>query len=107
MELQEKIIKTLKVKPIIDPKKEIRDRIDLLKQYLIKTGLKGYVLGISGGQDSTLAGRLTQLAVEELNEEQNGKKYSFYAIRLPYGKQIDESDAIAAIQFIRPDKEVT
>ena len=31
--------------------------------------LKTYVLGISGGQDSTLAGRLAQLAVEELRAE--------------------------------------
>ncbi|NEW42845.1 hypothetical protein GV793_28650, partial [Nocardia cyriacigeorgica] len=33
------------------------------------THTKGYVLGISGGQDSALAGRLCQLATEELQAD--------------------------------------
>ena len=39
--------------------------------------LKGYVLGISGGQDSTLAGKLAQLAIDELNQEYPEKRVSF------------------------------
>ncbi|HBO88357.1 MAG TPA: NAD(+) synthase, partial [Streptococcus sp.] len=58
MTLQETIINELGVKPTIDPKEEIRRSINFLKDYLKKHPfLKTYVLGISGGQDSTLAGR--------------------------------------------------
>ena len=63
MTLQETIIAQLGVKPSIDPKEEIRKSVDFLKAYMLKHPfLKTYVLGISGGQDSTLAGRLAQLA---------------------------------------------
>ncbi len=64
MSLQEEIIAQLGVKPIIDPEEETGKR-STFKAYLKSTFLKSYVLGISGGQDSTLAGRLAQLAVEE------------------------------------------
>jgi NAD+ synthase len=103
--MQTEIMQTLNVKPEINPKEEIRNRIDFLKNYLIKTKAKGYVLGISGGQDSTLAGRLVQLAVEELRNE--GKEALFIAIRLPYGTQQDEEDAVRAMKFISPDREYT
>ena len=63
---------------------EIRKRVDFLKDY-VKTGAKGFVLGISGGQDSTLAGRLAQLAVEEIRNE--GGNATFIAVRLPYKVQ--------------------
>ncbi|MGO1059783.1 ammonia-dependent NAD(+) synthetase [Planococcus sp. FY231025] len=103
--LQQQIIEELKVQPVIDPKEEIRKTIDFLKEYLMKHPfLEGYVLGISGGQDSTLAGRLAQMAVDELNEETGGEKYAFHAVRLPYGKQFDEHDAQDALDFINPSK---
>lgn len=103
-ELQKEIIEELQVKPQIDPQKEIRRSIDFLKGYLRHHSfLKGFVLGISGGQDSSLAGRLAQLAVEELREE-TGKEYTFYAVRLPYGVQKDEHDAQDALDFIQPDE---
>ena len=102
MTLQETIIDQLGVKPNIDPKEEIRKSVDFLKAYMLKHPfLKTYVLGISGGQDSTLAGRLAQLAVEELRSE-TGKDYQFIAIRLPYGVQADEDDAQRALAFIKP-----
>ena len=57
MSLQETIIQQLGVKPVIDAQEEIRLSIDFLKKYLKKHPfLKTFVLGISGGQDSTLAG---------------------------------------------------
>lgn len=100
--LQQKIIDALKVQTQIDPQIEIRRSVDFLKEYLYKHPfLNGYVLGISGGQDSTLAGTLAQLAVNELNEEQADKQYHFYAVRLPYGVQADESDAMDAIAFMQ------
>lgn len=102
MSLQLQIMKDLNVNPSINPKVEVRKRIDFLKNYLVKTKAKGYVLGISGGQDSTLAGRLAQLAVEELRKE--GTDATFIAVRLPYGVQQDEEDARLAMDFIKADK---
>ncbi|HEL1739984.1 TPA: ammonia-dependent NAD(+) synthetase [Streptococcus suis] len=108
MTLQETIIKELGVKSHIDPKEEIRRSIDFLKDYLKKHPfLKTYVLGISGGQDSTLAGRLAQLTMEEMRTETGDDSYQFIAIRLPYGVQADESDAQAALAFIQPDVSLT
>ena len=102
MTLQEQIMKALHVQPVIDPKVEIRKRIDFLKDYLKTTGAKGFVLGISGGQDSTLAGRLAQLAVEEVRNE--GGNATFISVRLPYKVQKDEDDAQLALQFIQADQ---
>ncbi|MEC2559329.1 ammonia-dependent NAD(+) synthetase, partial [Bacillus cereus] len=104
MTLQEQIMKALHVQPVIDPKVEIRKRVDFLKDYVKKTGAKGFVLGISGGQDSTLAGRLAQLAVEEIRNE--GGNATFIAVRLPYKVQKDEDDAQLALQFIQADQSV-
>lgn len=103
--IQSRIIAELNVKPIVNAKEEVRARVDFLKNYLQTSGAKGFVLGISGGQDSTLAGRLCQLAVEELRNE--GKEATFIAVRLPYGNQKDEEDAQAALKFIKPDRQLT
>lgn len=103
-ELQQEIISALKVQPKIDPQNEIRRSVDFLKAYLKKTGLKTLVLGISGGQDSTLAGKLSEMAVTELRAETNDNQFQFIAVRLPYGKQADESDAMAAIDFMKADR---
>lgn len=103
--LREQIIAELHVQPQIEPAEEIRRRVDFLKDYLQVTGTHGYVLGISGGQDSTLAGRLVQLAAEELRRE--GYQAEFIAIRLPYGVQADEDDAQRALDFIQPDRSLT
>ncbi len=75
-----------------------------MKAYLKKHPfLKTFVLGMSGGQDSTLAGRLAQLTMEEMREETKDEDYQFITIRLPYGEQVDEEDAKAALDFIKPD----
>lgn len=105
--LQQQIIDELRVRPEINPAEEIRKRIDFLKQYVVKGGMKGYVLGISGGQDSSLAGRLAQLAMEELRTETGDESYTFMAVRLPYGVQKDEEDAQRALDFIQPDRSVS
>ena len=57
------------------------------------------MLGISGGQDSSLAGRLCQLAVEEVRDE--GGEATFIAVRLPYSVQADE-DGCAARAELHP-----
>ncbi|WP_067544452.1 ammonia-dependent NAD(+) synthetase [Nocardia crassostreae] len=102
--LREQIIAELGVLPSIEPKTEVRRRIDFLKDYLRSTPAQGFVLGISGGQDSTLTGRLCQLAAEELRAE--GREATFVAVRLPYGVQADEADAQVALRFIVPDKSI-
>lgn len=100
---QRQIIEALHVKPALDPEQEVAFRVHFLKDYLKYSGMNGFVLGISGGQDSSLAARLCQLAVEKLRAE-TGKDYVFIALRLPYGSQRDEEDAQRALQFIAPDK---
>src|SRR5699024_4356670 len=79
--------------------------IEFLKDYLARTKLGGYVLGISGGQDSTLVGVLAQRAVAELREE--GGQARFVALRLPYATQSDEEDAQLALRVIDPDETYT
>jgi len=96
----------MKVKPEIDVEFEIRRSVDFMKDYLVAHPfLKGYVLGISGGQDSTLVGKLAQIAVDELNV--NGNMYEFVALRLPYGVQADEDDCQDALRFIKPSEILT
>lgn len=103
--LQQRIIEQLHVLPEIDVELEVRKSIDFLKDYAKKHSfVKGFVLGISGGQDSTLTGKLAQMAVEELNAEANEDKYTFHAVRLPYGEQFDEQDCQDALDFIGPSK---
>lgn len=97
---QAEIIAAVGAKPSIDPSAEIERRIQFLMDYMRAAHARGFVLGISGGQDSTLAGRLAQLAVERLQEQ--GVAAEFWALRLPYGVQADEEDAQRALEFIRP-----
>ena len=86
---------------------EIERRKAFIKNTLRKSGLKVLVLGISGGVDSTTAGRLAQLAVEELRAESGDSAYRFIAVRLPYNTQHDEHDAQDSLQFIRADENTT
>jgi NAD+ synthase len=104
--LQIQIIKELGVKPYIDPQKEITRRVQFLKEYLVSTQARGYCLGISGGQDSTLAGKLAQMAIDELNTENSGH-YSLVCVMLPYGEQRDLADAQLAIDYIKPTRQLT
>lgn len=104
MSLQKHIADSLGVQREIDPPAEVARRVQFLADYLRRTGARGFVLGISGGQDSTLAGRLAQLAVEQLREE--GHEARFLAVRLPYRVQRDAADAEAAIAFIAADESV-
>jgi NAD+ synthase len=86
---------------------EIRKRIDFIKHTLSNSGMTSLVLGISGGVDSSTAGRLAQLAVQELREETGNAAYQFLAVRLPYNTQHDEADAQAALAFVSADETVT
>lgn len=106
--LQLEIINKLLVQPEIDPEVEFRKSVNMLKEYVIKFPfIKSFVLGISGGQDSSLCGYIAQTAVNELNNETNSNDYSFVAVSLPYGIQADEEDRQQALQFIQPSINVT
>lgn len=105
MSYQQEIIQVLGVKSQIDVTEEIERSLNLLKDYLkAHPGLCTLVLGISGGQDSTLAGKLCQMAVEQLRSETGEPNYQFIAVRLPYGSQADEADCQDALAFIHPDR---
>lgn len=99
------IIEEMKVQPVIDVAAEVTKRVDFIKTLLQRSGTRALVLGISGGIDSSLTGRLCQLAVDELNAAEPG--YQFIAVRLPYKVQKDEAEAQLALGFIQPSKVVT
>ena len=99
---QQQIIAELGVSPVIDANQEIERRSNFLADYLANTGLKGFVLGISGGQDSLLAGLLAQKAAAQCRKE--GFEAVFHAVLLPYDTQADREDALLAVETINPDK---
>ncbi|CAL4319931.1 NH(3)-dependent NAD(+) synthetase [Buchnera aphidicola (Thelaxes suberi)] len=102
------MIQQLKVKKNILPVEEINKRINFLKDYLLNhTEIQTLVIGISGGQDSTLSGKLCQLAINKINNTLAIKKYKCIAIRLPYGIQSDENDCKTAINFINPNQTIS
>ncbi len=103
--IQADIAAEMHVTAEFDANAEIERRVSFLANYLRSNGLKAYVLGISGGIDSTTAGRLAQLAVERLRAANYDAR--FVAIRLPHGEQKDEADAQQALAFIRADETVT
>ncbi|MGW4161327.1 ammonia-dependent NAD(+) synthetase [Streptomyces sp. NPDC004788] len=103
--LQQQIARELEVSETFDPREEIERRVAFLTERLTGSGLRSLVLGISGGVDSTTAGRLCQLAVERARAL--GHDATFYAMRLPYGVQADEHDAQLALGFIQADHVLT
>ena len=82
-QLQAKIIRDLHVTASINPREEIETRVEFLAEYAQRTGGRGFVLGISGGQDSSLAGRLCQLAIERLAAEGTHAELLRRALRIP------------------------
>ena len=100
-ERQRQIITELNVEPAIDPLHEFYKRSQFLADYLAGTALNGYVLGISGGQDSLLAGLMAQRAADICKAE--GLGGAFHALLLPYGEQKDRHDALLAVETIEPD----
>ncbi|MFF6815343.1 ammonia-dependent NAD(+) synthetase [Streptomyces sp. NPDC012403] len=103
--LQREIARELGVAGAFEVEREIERRVAFLAERLTSTGRRSLVLGISGGVDSTAAGRLCQLAVERARA--GGHEARFHAMRLPYGVQADEHDARLALSFIRADHVLT
>ncbi len=105
--MRAEIMAEMKVQSTIDVNAEITRRVAFIKARLVAAHSRSLILGISGGVDSSTCGRLCQLAVNELNKEQNTNKYQFIAVRLPYGIQADEDEAQLAVDFIQPSKRMT
>lgn len=105
MKNAQQILSELGVQPTesIDWAEEIRKRVAFLRDTLVDSGRHSLVLGISGGVDSLVAGRLCSLAIEELKDE----GYHFVAVRLPYGTQQDEMEARDAVAFVKSDMLLT
>ncbi|MFH8369778.1 ammonia-dependent NAD(+) synthetase [Streptomyces sp. NPDC018031] len=103
--LQQEIARDLQVSASFEAGQEIERRVAFLAERLTASGQRSLVLGISGGVDSTTAGRLCQLAVERVRAA--GREATFFAMRLPYGAQADEQDAQRALEFIAPDRVLT
>lgn len=95
------IARALGVPRRFDARQELESRIQFLGNYLLEAGKAGYVLGISGGVDSLVAGRMAQLSVERIRS--GGRRALFVAVRLPHGEQQDEEDAVQALDFVEPD----
>jgi NAD+ synthase len=102
---QDQIIRELGVTAKFDAGDEIERRTAFLKEYLVASGMKTFVLGISGGVDSLIAAMLAQRAARQLRE--SGHAAEFVAVRLPYGTQADEDDAQRALETIGADRNVT
>lgn len=101
------ILREMKVQPAIEADYEVERRVAFIKLKLKESRTQTLVLGISGGVDSSLAGKLCQLAVDELNQDTSSARYQFLAVRLPYHIQKDEDEAQLACQFINPSKLLT
>lgn len=98
-----------RVLPEIAPGAEVARRAGFLADYLEASGERRLWLAVSGGVDSAVCGRLCALAVAERNalskpEGDGGPRYSFAAVRLPYGTQRDAADAERALAWMRPSE---
>ncbi len=103
--MSDAIARELGVTTEFDAGAEIERRVAFLASTLAATGTRALILGISGGVDSSTAGRLCQLAAERSRDA--GHHAELIAVRLPYGVQADESDAQTALTFIRADRVLT
>ncbi|MBV6699801.1 ammonia-dependent NAD(+) synthetase [Kitasatospora aureofaciens] len=104
-DLQREIARTLRVAAVPSAAQDAERRVAFLADQVRAAGARLLVLGVSGGIDSTTAGRLCRLAVDRLRA--TGYEAAFCAMRQPYGVQADEEDARLALDFIRPDRVLT
>ena len=71
--------------------------IEFLKDYQLKTNVKGYVIGISGGKDSTIVAKLLVDAI--------GCDHVF-GVLMPNGKQSDLQDSIEVCNLLNIDYQI-
>jgi NAD+ synthase len=104
-EVRREIMRQLGTGIIKDIGRDADRRVQGLEQYLYNTERSAYVLGVSGGVDSTTSSILAQTACRNLRSV--GRIGKFVALRLPYGVQRDEDDAQHALDIIKPDQVLT
>lgn len=104
-EAQREIAADLGVSATFDVAAEADRRTGFLVRVLVDSGMSSFVLGISGGVDSAVAGALCRAAVERRRADDPDA--AFIAMRLPYGAQSDEDDAQLVIDLLRPDSVLT
>ncbi len=102
---RDEIARYLGVNPDCDIDAELERRTVFLADCLLAARKDAYVIGVSGGVDSLVAGRIAQLAVQRLRS--SGHVCTLVAARLPYGTQSDEQDARQAMDFIAPGRRLT
>lgn len=113
MTTQTQIIETLKTVPTIDTQTEITRRAKFLEDSLIASGGKGFVLGLSGGADSTLAAYIARKAIDNLNILFPNEFYILHAIILPEsnakpGQDKDLQDAMQVVEnYVKFDDVLT
>lgn len=79
-------------------RKVCESKVNRIIEFMRASEKDGFVLGVSGGVDSTLAGKLAAIACEKMTL--NGERAKLYALRLPCNTQADEDDAQDALRFI-------
>jgi NAD+ synthase len=99
---QREVSRELGVAPEFDSDAERERRVNFLAEYLVSQGLRTYVLGISGGVDSSTAGRLAQLSVERLRAK--GYEAHFLAVRLPTGSSATKRTPSLHLSSFGPTK---
>lgn len=102
-DIKQTILENMQVLNQFSVHEDMEHRIRFIEQQLKDSGMNTLVLGISGGVDSSVCGKLCQLAVEKLRQAHPERPYQFIAVRLPYGVQKDAEDAEHALEFIQPD----
>ncbi|MFC1475258.1 NAD+ synthase [Candidatus Zixiibacteriota bacterium] len=74
----------------IDPEKAVKTIKEFIADRMVKSGLEGYVIGLSGGIDSALS---AVLAVEAIGKEK------LYGVLMPY-KTSSESSVTDAVELV-------
>lgn len=104
--LQSEIIQSLGVADGFDASRELAHRSQFLAGYLQTAGLASFVIGVSGGVDSLVAGLLAREAVKILHAR-GYDNAGVIAARLPYGKQLDADDAVQCMDLISAETALT
>ena len=104
MSIQKQIMNDLHVKPSIDPKQEIEDRVNFLKQYLKKQVPKALCSASAAGRIPRLRDASPNWRLKASEKKAETRNLSPSVFRTA---QQDEDDAQLALKFIKPDKSWT
>lgn len=103
-DLQPYIVDYERVRPQINCIQEINSRVNYIKQTLLSAHKTSLVLGISGGQDSTLCAKLAAIAIDQLNSTKklvDQQPYRLHLMTLCYGNQQGQEDIDLVEAFVQ------